>query len=215
MVAFRKSFVVVAAIAAGLAIMSPASAAEYPEPTAVTIDLDLSASTLIVGADLGITANATAGEETPEGTLEVEAFGETYSDDQSTLEVQVTVETPVVTQREVHTIVATFTPDPDSASGRAQSRVVTAVYRIGPSNIAAAAFAPASESEDVTLLPRTDDDDDDDDNGDGNGNGDSDNGGLLPDTGGTTFWLIVLAATLLAAGASVLEVQRRRRKNAV
>lgn len=42
------------------------------------------------------------------------------------------------------------------------------------------------------------------------GDNDGDNDGILPDTGGLTFWLLVIAALLLAAGAAFVVRNRKR-----
>lgn len=80
------------------------------------------------------------------------------------------------------------------------NKVVSAVYLTSSSYSTATAAGPAQPrtcpiSADITLLPK------------GAGTG---NGGLLPNTGGSNLWILVLGGALLVGGGGVVYASRRR-----
>lgn len=200
---FRKALVAITALAACFVAMPSASAVvpTYPDATDVQITLTLNASTLIGGANLTIKAVAKSGGKNIPGRLTVEAFGKTHTDNDNSLKI--TVKTPVVTQREVRKVTATFVPtDNADASASTQGNTVTAYYSTASASaVVPAAYRTAHASRNVTLLPR--------------GSGDITPNSLLPNTGGASLWYLIVGALLLASGAALVTAVRRRSKNSV
>lgn len=203
---FRKAVVAITALAASFATMSSASAVPtYPDATDVQITLDV-ASCQIGGTFLEIHAKAMSGADSPAGTTTITAVGKTFTENDNDLRVK--VKTPIVTQSTKFKVTAKFVPTDHAdaaASPQSTTQVIPAFYSTGTSKVLPTSFRTATASETVTLVPRSV----------GCSAGEEASTGILPDTGGTNLWYLIVGALLLAAGAVLLTAARRRSKNSV
>lgn len=106
-----------------------------------------------------------------------------------------TFSTPVVHHKQTHSVTAQCTY---SASAGAAGTAIRVVDLKSP-----------VLSTHVTLLPRKGSGGGGG-NGNGNGNGNGGGNGILPNTGGPAFWLLIAALLLVVAGLSAMARNRRR-----
>ncbi|MEO6471006.1 MAG: LPXTG cell wall anchor domain-containing protein [Aeromicrobium sp.] len=203
MFTFRKALVAATLVAASFAA-SPASAESYVPGDEVNIDLDV-AHCHVGGSLVPIHAVATSGGQAVDGTMTIDAFGQTFEEDDNDLSVK--ADSPVVTKKTHFDITATFIPDDlaDSAPALGAAQVTPALYSPGSAAALPTAFKSATVTVTIIIVPKSSGCDDGDDDGDGTSG--------LPNTGGTNAWYLIIGALMLAAGAATLEGVRRRKNN--
>lgn len=198
MSALKRVLTPLALLVALCATAAPASAVstvDYPECEDTQVAIEFSDDVVVSGTDLTVSARGFSGAQTPPGTLTITVFGETYV--QPSNEFSRVVTAPVVNQSTEFTATARFVPDNGCpAPGSANASVAATNYR-SSQNSTVVTVVPLG-----TDLTR--------DNPDNNGLS-----GLLPNTGGTAWWLLVAGGALLLVGSGVLIATSRRSKNPV
>lgn len=195
-----------AAIALSVTLLSSGSAQAYPDSPNVTITI--SGATIIGGDTFDYTASADVDCEWTVTYDEAVNGSDTQTGSGDSLSG--TFDTKVVTEVFRSDIVAECTYDDNVPAAKAkvvfENDVTPAFHSADDSSVLQAAQQNASASAVVTLLPRGGDVDDDNANNGDNG----DDNGVLPDTGGASFWILVLGGVLVVAGAGALYASRRR-----
>lgn len=181
MFTLRKLFAVIATMAiAVLVTPGNATAATYPDCLDISVVVS-DPQTVVGGDDVTISASADSNVGSPSGVLTIKVLGHTYTFNGNS--GSKTISTPVVSAKEVHDVVASFTPDDtcDAAGAAAVS--------------AAAFLTPEDAHSTLTLLPE----------------GVDDEGANLPNTGGTNLWYIVWGAAFLGLGVAIIGTVNSRR----
>lgn len=188
---FKLRLAAAAAIACAVTLLSSGAQA-YPD---CAITLTLSDSTVVGGKSFDFSADA--GEDNCDWRV-------TYRDkvkNGSGSSISGSYSTPVVSKKTTSKIVAECAQDdsPVSVTPSRDSAAVPAFYSTQSSRtVAAATPATCTVSVNVTLLPK------------GASVGDADDNGVLPNTGGSNLWILVLGGALVAGGAGVTYAARRR-----
>lgn len=214
---FKKALVAFTAVAASFALASPTLAANPPieaPPTDVQLTISFDNARLIGGHTVIITVRARSGGKGVAGTMTVTANDGAQATPtpagfdrlpftrhtNAAGNVVIRLKTHVVASIMSFPVTARFVPDNVAVStvGARAGATVPAFYSIQKSAVVSAAFRRATTVRTLTLLPL------------GSGGTSS---GLLPNTGGTQAWYLIVGGLLFVGGASVLTVTRRRSKN--
>lgn len=190
----RMHLLVATAVAAIVATLVPSTAFAaddtYPDPV---LSVKVTGGKLYGGEPVSLGATASV-DCSP---LSLSFLGDTVSTKGSSLTRS--FDTPVVKEVTPKKVTAscTYTDASGASTTVTGDAVVTPAAFVGP-----LAGAVRSASATVILLPRATDD------GDDNGSNDQGNG-ILPNTGGLPFWLLV-AGVVLVVGGGVIATRRRR-----
>ncbi len=183
----KKSLAALAALIGALAtLVLPASTAHaYPDPT---ITIEIPGDLLYGGDDVTISASASVSCE----TWTMVYLGQTATG--SGTSITNTFDTPVVQEIRRDPVTVTCVYD-ETAIQQSSAPVGSGTASATEAAFALPGLASVSRSATVTLLPR----------GAGDGDGDDDGGlaGVLPDTGGASFWLLLAGAALVVVGGGV------------
>lgn len=183
--------VAAAAIAGVITLLSSgAQAALYPD---CGITLTLNNSTVVGGEKFSFTADA--GDVECDWT--VTYAGKTKTGSGTSLSG--TFSTKKVSEKTTTKITAKCVHEVNSSlsSSTASTDVTPAFYSSGSTQTLQSADRTCPVSADVTLLPKGAAPDDEED-------------GVLPDTGGANFWLLVIGGVLVLGGAGITYASRRR-----
>jgi LPXTG-motif cell wall-anchored protein len=179
------------AIAGAVTLLSSGAAqALYPD---CGIALSLTSSTVTGGESFSFTADAGDGD----CDWTVTYGGRTKTGSGTT--ISGTFDTAEVSKQKTSTIKAACTHELSAAPSATEStstQVTPAFYATGSSATLQAATRTCPVSAIVTLLPV--------------GAGPADADGVLPDTGGSNLWILVVGGALVAGGAGVTYAARRR-----
>lgn len=194
---FKLRLVAAAAIACAVTLLSSGAAQAYPD---CGISLSLNNATLVGGGTFTYTADA--------GTVDCD-WTVTYRDKvkkASGTSVSGSFKTPAVNKKTTSTITAECTHEATESSAAVEpsdsADVTPAFYSATPSDAVQAADVTCPVTAKVTLLPAGLAD-----------NGDANSNGLLPNTGGASFWILLLGAALVLGGGGVTYASRRRHQH--
>ena len=180
---------VVGILAALFTVLGAGAAQAYPDPT-VTIN-----GARLVG---GNTFEFSAQSSGVDCAWSVEYLGETKTGSGTSLSGS--FGTPPVDEITDTTITATCLYEVSGTANPASATVTSDVAQASPAAFAAAQ-ASASDSATVTLLPL---------GGDVTPAASGDSGGILPSTGGSSLWILVVGGALVLIGGGAFVVARRR-----
>lgn len=177
-----------------LLVSGAAQGVVYPD---CGIPLTLTGATVTGGESFKFTASA--GDTDCDWTVTYKS----QSKSGSGTSISGTFSTDVVSKKSTDRIVATCVREvPGTASGPApttSTEVTEALFTTGPSAALQAATASCPVTANVTLLPQgLAPEDDTDDNG------------VLPDTGGSSFWVLLVGVGLVLTGGGLTYATRRR-----
>lgn len=209
MFTFKKLFAVIAVMAISILVIPgnavARTATAYPDCLQISISFSSDRTTVVGGSTATMTATAKSNvDPQPEGTLKIRALGKTHTFNGTSGTAKIS--TPVVSQRESHTVTASFTPD-DKCTAEASDSVasptqVTNASFVSGERVTQAAYTTPANAHATLVLALA--------------GGDGDGDGILPNTGGTRFWYLVAGAALLGLGiAFVVAARSRRSKNLI
>lgn len=188
-----------ALIAAAAAMLSTAPAQAYPD--APNVSITIPDSVLYGGTTFDY--RATADVECDWTVTYAEAVNGPATQTGSGTTISGTYDTKVVKDTFKSPVSATCTYDdgvpPVSAKIVTSNEVTPAFWTGEDGDVVTAATQRATASATVTLLPRSTSSDTAKDNG------------VLPDTGGSSLWILVVGVGLLLVGAGLTVATRRRR----